>query len=50
MEENALKGENMREQIVIDANVQHGKPAISGTRVPVVRLIRGLAGGMTIER
>ena len=40
----------MRERISIDATVQHGKPVIRGTRVPVVRLIGGLAGGMTIEQ
>ena len=40
----------MRERISIDAAVQHGKPVIRGTRVPVVRLIGGLAGGMTIEQ
>ena len=50
MEENVLKGEEMRERISIDATVQHGKPVIRGTRVPVVRLIGGLAGGMTIEQ
>ena len=27
----------MRERISIDATVQHGKPVIRGTRVPVVR-------------
>ena len=50
MEESVLKGEEMRERIIIDANVHHGKPVIRGTRVPVVRLIGGLAGGMTIEK
>ena len=40
----------MRERIVVDPNVQHGKPVIQGTRVPVVRLIGGLAGGMSIEQ
>ena len=46
-----MKGaKKMRERIVIDPNVQHGKPVIQGTRVPVVRLIGGLAGGMSIEQ
>ena len=40
----------MRAHISIDAAVQHGKPVIRGTRVPVVRLIGGLAGGMTVEQ
>jgi uncharacterized protein (DUF433 family) len=39
----------MRERIVIDPEIQHGKPVIRGTRVPVVRIVGGLAGGMTIE-
>ena len=37
----------MRERIVIDADVQHGKPVIRGTRVPITRIVGGLAGGMT---
>jgi len=37
----------MNERIVIDAEIQHGKPVIRGTRVPVTRIIGGLAGGMT---
>ena len=39
----------MNERIVIDPEVQHGKPVIRGTRVPVARIIGGLAGGMTKE-
>jgi uncharacterized protein (DUF433 family) len=38
----------MNERIVIDPEVQHGKPVIKGTRVPVTRIIGGLAGGMTV--
>ena len=34
-------------RIVIDPEIQHGKPVIRGTRVPVARIIDGLAGGMT---
>jgi len=33
--------------IVIDPAIQHGKPVIRGTRVPVARILGGLAGGMT---
>ena len=29
----------MKDRIVIEANVHHGKPVIRGTRVPVVRLL-----------
>lgn len=39
----------MHERIVIDPQIQHGKPVIRGTRVPVVRIVGGLAGGMTVE-
>jgi len=37
----------MNERIVMDPNIQHGKPTIRGTRVPVARVVGGLAGGMT---
>jgi uncharacterized protein (DUF433 family) len=39
----------MNERIVIDSAIQHGKPVIRGSRVPVARIIGGLAGGMTRE-
>ena len=34
----------MSEQIIIDPEIQHGKPVIRGTRVPVTRILGGLAG------
>lgn len=37
----------MHERIVIDPEIQHGKPVIKGTRVPIVRILGGLAGGMS---
>ncbi len=37
----------MNERVVIDPDIQHGKPVIWGTRVPITRIIGGLAGGMT---
>ena len=37
------------EHIIIDPGIQHGKPVIKGTRVPVARIITELAGGMTRE-
>ena len=37
----------MHDRIVIDPAIQHGKPVLRGTRVPVVRMLGGLAGGMT---
>lgn len=39
----------MNKRIIIDPHIQHGKPVIRGTRVPVTRIIGGLAGGMTRE-
>ncbi len=39
----------MNDRIVIDPEIQHGKPVIRGTRVPVARIVSGLAGGMTEE-
>jgi len=39
----------MNDRVVIDPDIQHGKPVIRGIRVPVVRIIGGFAGGMTKE-
>lgn len=39
----------MNERIVMDPQVQHGKPVIRGTRVPVARVLGGLAGGMSFD-
>ena len=35
----------MNERISIDPNVQHGRPVIKGTRVPVSVILANLAGG-----
>lgn len=40
----------MDDRIVIDPKIQHGKPVIRGTRVPVARIVGGLAGGMSKEQ
>jgi uncharacterized protein (DUF433 family) len=40
----------MNDWIVIDPEIQHGRPVIRGTRVPVARIVGGLAGGMTPEQ
>ena len=37
----------MDNRIVIDPEIQHGKPTIAGTRVPAARIVGGLAGGMS---
>ena len=39
----------MNERIVIDPEIQHGKPVIRGTCVPVTRIVGGLACSMTKE-
>ncbi len=39
----------MEERIIIDPEIQHRKPVIRGTRVPVTRIVGGFAGGMTKE-
>lgn len=39
----------MNDRIVIDPKIHHGKPIIKGTRLPVVAIIGGMAGGMSIE-
>jgi len=39
----------MIDRIVIDPEIQHGKPVVRGTRVPITRIVGGLAGGMTKE-
>jgi uncharacterized protein (DUF433 family) len=39
----------MHERIVVDPEIQHGKPVIRSTRVPVIRILGGLAGGMSLE-
>lgn len=39
----------MHERIIIDPEFQHGRPVIRGTRVPVTRILGGLAGQMTFD-
>jgi len=39
----------MNSRIIIDPHIQHGKPVIRGTRVPVARIVGGLAAGMSKE-
>jgi uncharacterized protein (DUF433 family) len=35
--------------INIDIEIQHGKPVLKGTRIPVAIIIGSLAGGMSYE-
>lgn len=39
----------MNDRIVIDPEIQHGKPVFPGTRIPITRIVGGLAGGMANE-
>ena len=39
----------MENRIAIDERIQHGKPVIKGTRVPVHVILGALGGGMTYE-
>jgi uncharacterized protein (DUF433 family) len=39
----------MNERIEINPLIQHGRPVIKGTRVPVVRILGELAGGTPRE-
>jgi uncharacterized protein (DUF433 family) len=39
--------DGMDDRIAIDPEIQHGKPVVRGTRVPVARILGGLAGGMS---
>ena len=36
-------------RVVIDPTIQHGKPVIRGTRVPVSVLVGSVAAGMSLE-
>jgi len=47
VEHNQAEDLMMHDRIVIDPAIQHGKPVLRGTRVPVARILGGLAGGMT---
>ncbi len=40
----------MNARIEIDPAIQHGRPVIKGTRVPVVRILGCIQEGMTVEQ
>lgn len=35
--------------IIVDPSIEHGRPVIRGTRVPVALVLGSLAGGMSFE-
>ena len=39
----------MHNAITINTEIQHGKPVLKGTRIPVAIIIGSLAGGMSYE-
>jgi len=39
----------MKQRVVIDPNICHGKPVIKGTRVLISNLIADLASGLSID-
>ena len=39
----------MKDRIVIDPKLCHGKPVVRGTRMPVALIVGSLAGGMSFE-
>lgn len=39
-----------KRRILIDPRVQHGKPVIKGTRLPVARILSDLAGGVSKDQ
>ena len=40
----------MKSRILIDPNICHGKPVITGTRVPVSNILASLAAGETADK
>ena len=44
-----MKKSILTDVINIDNEIQHGKPVLKGTRLPISIIIGSLAGGMTYE-
>lgn len=40
---------SLHDSITIDTEIQHGKPVLKGTRIPIAIIIGPLAGGMSYE-
>lgn len=43
------EGNCVNDRVVLDPRICYGKPVIRGTRVPVARVIRYLAGGVSFD-
>ncbi len=44
-----MKDNGLLERIVVDPNIQHGKPCIRGTRTPAYVILEALSTGLTPE-
>ena len=44
-----MKKSILTDVITIDNEIQHGKPVLKGTRLPISIIIGSLAGGMTYD-
>jgi uncharacterized protein (DUF433 family) len=44
-----MRTNTLSDAITIDTEIQHGKPVLKGTRIPVAIIIGSLAGGMSYE-
>ena len=44
-----MKESILNDVITIDNEIQHGKPVLRGTRLPIAVIIGSLAGGMTYD-
>jgi uncharacterized protein (DUF433 family) len=44
-----MKKSILNDVITIDNEIQHGKPVLKGTRLPIAVIIGSLAGGMTYD-
>jgi uncharacterized protein (DUF433 family) len=44
-----MKEITIHDTIIIDNEIQHGKPVLKGTRLPIAVIIGSLAGGMTYD-
>ena len=44
-----MKKSILNDVITIDNEIQHGKPVLKGTRLPIAIIIGSLAGGMTYD-
>jgi len=44
-----METHTLHNAITIDNEIQHGKPVLKGTRLPIAVIIGSLAGGMTYD-